>query len=166
MKLEWMGRYRELLAALVYFGNMTGRYTSTRMTVAEGIHLNAQEYQILEYLLEHETEDANVNGLSRALGIPQSSTSKAVKTLCSYGLAARFRLRGNRKSVIPRPTALGREVYLAVAEAMKNGSHVPFFHTLDALDDETIASLARALRDLTDSTYGRLEPPQDLIPFD
>lgn len=165
MQLEWMGRYRELIRSLVYYGNMSSRHLSSKLPLAPGIELTAQEYQTLEYLIEFEEENGHMNYISERLGIPQSSLSKAIKHLCELGLVERFRIAGNRKNVIPQPTKLGRELYLSFAEHMKNRTHLGFFRLLETVDDEAIARVAEAMRDVTDATYGKLNPPP-LIPLD
>ena len=165
MQLEWMGRYRELVAALILNENIVNRSMSIRVPMHQGIGLTAQEWQTLEYLLEHESEDDCMNRISERLGIPQSSLSKAVKNLVSFGLVERFRRSSNRKNVILRPTALGRELYLHQIDDMKASGFSAFFETLDGLDDETIAVFTQALTRLN-SKVDSAVPPEPLIPLD
>ena len=53
MGTEWMGRYRPLVAEIVRHSNITQRLSAARFPVADGINLNAQEWQVFEYILDH-----------------------------------------------------------------------------------------------------------------
>ena len=53
MDSEWMGRYRNLVAALVQHSNIVMKASSEKAEVSRGIFLNPNEWQILEYLVEH-----------------------------------------------------------------------------------------------------------------
>ena len=61
MNTEWMGRYRPLLAALVRHSNITQRSSGTRTMLTDEISLNAQEWQVFEYIIEHMEDDAYMN---------------------------------------------------------------------------------------------------------
>ncbi len=149
MQTEWMGRYRPLVAALVLNENIVNRNMSVRVPMYQGIGLIAQEWQTLEYLIEHEDETDCMNRISERLGIPQSSLSKAVKNLVAFGLVERFRRQSNRKNIILRTTPLGRELYAHQIETMKSAGFEAFFETLEGLDDETIACFTLALNRLS-----------------
>ena len=64
MNTGWMGRYRPLVAALVRHANIVQRTLSVKNETAEGICLNAQEWQVLEYIIEHLNDDAHMNLIS------------------------------------------------------------------------------------------------------
>ena len=164
MQLEWMGRYRELVAALILNENIVSRNMSVRVPMYQGIGLIAQEWQTLEYLLEHEDENDCMNRISERLGIPQSSLSKAVKNLVAFGLVERFRRPTNRKNVILRATPLGRELYVHQIEAMKAAGFGAFFEALDRLDDEAIARFTLALNRMSGQVDAAVAP-EPLIPL-
>lgn len=65
-----MGRYRPLVAALVRHTNIVQRTFSKRAPLTEGISLTAQEWQVFEYILEHQEDDSCMNCISEQLGIP------------------------------------------------------------------------------------------------
>lgn len=149
MEITWLGRYRSLVAALVRHGNSLYRAMPARIPMLDGIALNLQEWQILEYLLEHEEDNACMNRISEQLGIPQSSLSKAVKNLCSFGLTERYRRGGNRKDVILRATPLGRSLYLDYAPKLLEGGLDALFGALESLDDAALAAITEAVEKLT-----------------
>lgn len=166
MSTDWMGRYRPLVAALVRHSNITQRIAGTRSPLAGGMQLSSQEWQVFEYILEHQNDDAHMNRISERLGIPQSSFSKIVKTLCGYGLVDKYQLAGNRKNIILRPSAKGCSVYSAHSSQVMAETFACFFDALDSLDDEDIAQFAKALDRLNQRLLQGDAPPKPprLIP--
>ena len=166
MESAWMGRYRPLIAALVFHGNNVARTQYTRIPMKDDIVMTQVEWQILEYLLENEQDDECMSRISERLGIPQSSLSKAVKTLCGFGLVERFRRGRNRKNVILRPTQKGMELYREqVPRLLERNNFRAFFEALSQLDDEELASITKAVRLLSNGIDGTPEPTL-LIPLD
>ena len=104
-----------------------------------------QEWQTLEYLIEFENADLNMAAISRGLGLATSSLSKYLNTLCKMKLVERYRLAGNRKSIIPKPTALGHEVYRAGVENIIGRNFQEFFADLYVLTDDQLEQVACAL---------------------
>ena len=84
MKAEWMGRYRELVAALVQHSNTVARTASEFSEISEGVFLTPVAWQVLEYLIEHEDEPSCMSRISGALGIPQSVSSLAFNFGVTY----------------------------------------------------------------------------------
>ena len=165
METAWMGRYRPLIAALVYHGNNVSRTLSVRSEMKDGIALNQVEWQILEYLLENDQDDECMSRISERLGIPQSSLSKAVKKLCEFGLVERYRRGRNRKNVILRPTEAGRELYRDGIPHLLEVCFRDVFRNLETLDDQELEAVTRAIRILSRGIEGTPEPPP-LIPLD
>ena len=95
-----MGRYRELVAVLVQHSNITARAAAQPQELAEGVRMTSVTWQVLEYLIEHENDDACMIHISDTLGIPQSSFSRIARQLTELGLVARYRTTANRKNVI------------------------------------------------------------------
>ena len=70
MELKWMGRYRELVRALIYYSNSSNRGMFKKMlNPVNGIALSKPEYQILEYLCEFENENKIMADIAHDLGI-------------------------------------------------------------------------------------------------
>ena len=145
MDSEWMGRYRNLVAAIVQHTNVVMKASSEKEEVSEGIYLNPNEWQILEYMVEHRDHTFSMIDISRFLGIPQSSFSKLVKTLQNYELAEKYMAENNRKNVIIRPTEKAVEIYKQRNEAVTKGRFQSFFDALDSLPDEEIDQFTAAL---------------------
>lgn len=146
-----MGRYRETVAALVRHGNIVARFQNTKSEIFPGIFLSQQEWQVLEYIVEHENDDSNMIRISERLGIPQSTFSKTIKLLTGYRLVARFRISGNRKSIILKATQFGIEVYQSFSRVISGGAFQQFFDTLSALTDEQLAVVAKAIVGMDDA---------------
>ena len=158
MNTEWMGRYRPLVAALVRHTNTIQRTMSMKTEVYDGIRLTAQEWQVLEYIIEHLNDDAHMNLISERLGIPQSSFSKMVKVLCGYGLVDKYQMTVNRKNIILRPSDYGLRVYAENSPNVKKSTFVNFFSRLDSFSDEEIERFTKAIEALNDDVADLFRP--------
>lgn len=146
-----MGRYRRLLGAIVRHTNIISRaVASLRLKIDTDIELSITEWQILEYIYEHEKDDMRMIYLSDSLGIPQSSFSKYVKKLENHGLVERFQAPGNRKNVIIKPSPKGRHLYKSNTEGPEQEMWRRFFASLDGVPDEYLEQFTKALEDLND----------------
>lgn len=161
MKTEWMGRYRQLMRALVNHTNSACRYGNIRMEIKDGICLNHYDWQVLEYLYEHEDNDENMLHMSHVLGLAQSSFSNITKTLCHHHLVKRYHTRTNKKSVILKITDEGKSLYEHHVTAHLKAFFSPMFAVLDELSDEQLDVFIRAL-----DTFNRVDEQtdNDLIP--
>ena len=146
MELKWMGRYRDLMAALVFHVNMAARAYRSENHIVDDIYLSPQEWQVLEYLIEHDEDKTNMIQISNHLGIPQSSFSKMTKTLCEKGLAQKFQSNFNRKDILLRPTEYGVKSYFDRVERVSRERFAPLFEALEGLSDEDLAAVTQALR--------------------
>lgn len=149
MEVDWMGRYRPLVAALVLHANVVNRGLSMRSDIGDGIMLNPQEWQALEFVIEHSDSYFSMIEVSRELGIPQSSFSRIVKTLHDNRLISKYQVAGNRKNIILRPTEYGETLYRKRVENSSGSRFIKFFNELDSLSDDDIKVLTRALNNLT-----------------
>ena len=116
MESDWMGRYREIVAAVVLHGNVVIRTQADVADIGDGILLRHQQWQILEYIVENRDKIFSMNDISYRLNIPQSTFSKTVKLLCEHGLVEKYQAVNNRKNIILRPTDRGRELYTENSE--------------------------------------------------
>lgn len=148
MELQWMGRYRELVRAIVYYSNSSNRGSFTINRVRRPDELSMHEYQILEYVCEFENENRIMADISRDTGICQSIVTKAAKHLLSLGYVERYRLGSNRKSIVLRPSPAGRAKYLAIAHDAVAPAFTTFFKALEQFDDATLALFGDAMRTL------------------
>lgn len=164
MKPDWMGRYRPLVRALVQHTNTASRNAGMKKEFAPGVMLSSQEWQVLEYLIEHEDETENMLYISERLGIAQSSLSKYTKTLCKEKLVERFHIVGNRKSIILKATEKGRQVYEYRNDHVNSELFAPLFEGLNSLPDEVIEQVAQAITDFNIRHWRRKQ--KQLVPMD
>lgn len=163
LELTWMGRYRELVRALVYYSNASNRGTHGKVKSDLAYGLNQNEYQILEYICEFENENRIMTDISRDTGILQSIVTKATKRLVELGLVERYRIVGNRKSVILKPTEQGKQTYVQYAEQVC-AVFAPFFQSMEGFSDEQLKRFEQSVRALggdwgesSDNTTANLE---------
>ena len=143
-----MGRYRPLVAALVKHTNMVQRASGRTVCLADGVPLTAQEWQVFEYVLEHQDDDSCMNHISERLGIPQSTFSKIIKYLCEQGLVDKYQTETNRKNIILRPSADGADLYRQQAAVLGKELFGAFFQDLEDMSDEQLKHFTDALERL------------------
>ncbi len=143
MKLEWLGRYRELVRALVYYSNSSNKCVIASKRSGE-FNLTQHEYQILEYLCEFEDENRIMADISQDLGIGQSSVTKAAKRLIQNGMVERFRLGSNQKNIVLKPTEKGKAAY-GFTSSNVSYAFIRFFQSLDSCTDEQLKVFENAV---------------------
>lgn len=151
METEWMGRYRHLIAALVRHVNVASTGNFERDDFGDGVLLRPISWQTLEYSIEHIDHTDSMTDIARSLGIPQSTFSKLVKELVSYGFVEKYIATNNRKNVILRPTEKGIAFFRRYNDERNIGLFTDFMAEMDSFSDEQIARFAHALETLTDS---------------
>lgn len=149
--LAWMGRYRPLVAALVQHVNTVSK-ASPPLHIYEDIYLAPNEWQVLEYIVEHREDDEHMNNMIHALAIPQSSFSRIQKKLNAMGLIERFQTSDNRKNIILKPTSLAIRAHEYHTQEMFRKLFKPFFDELEAFSDEDIRRFTHALETLSAGT--------------
>ena len=150
--VDWMGRYRRLIETLVRHRNAFARVMNTKTEFQEQLSLSILEWEVLEYIIEHEADDSSMSRLSERLIIPPSSFSKITRTLCDLDLIAKYRMVGNNKNIILKPTEEGKLFYTAHSEKLQNTIFGEFFDALADFSDEELDRIARAVAALTPST--------------
>ena len=85
MKLEWMGRYREMVQYLIRFSN---RYSAikTKEAMGDDIPYSFEQIQVIEYLLENEELQLNMRGVADRLGVRPSAFTKSLFFAVSKGI--------------------------------------------------------------------------------
>ena len=145
MAIQWHGRYGRLVSALTKHSNIVNRALNTRHDMGRGIMLSSQELQVLENLISHEDENRIMNEIALACGIPQSTMTKATQQLLKYRFVARYRLDGNMKNIILRPTEMGKQFYNSYVDNEAKMMFEEFFADLAPLSDEQLLIFCRAL---------------------
>ena len=148
MATTWMGRYRRLVEELVRHRNHYVRAVNSKTEENGDISISVLEWEMLEYIIEHDGEDFSMIRISEKLAIPQSSFSKFTRTLCGYGLLEKYRMVGNRKNIILRPTQKGIDFYNERVKDLMENVFGPFFKALDPLSDADVDRVADAITHL------------------
>ena len=157
--VQWMGRYRPLVAELVKHTHEASRALYKKFDMGDGVCINSMEWQVLEYVYEH-GEDEKMAHIYERIGLAQSSFSKCVKTLESYDLIEKYHTSKNRKNVIIKITDKGRDLYEKGSVGLAEGTWGAFFETLDGFSDEEIETLVRAMVLLNKGMPGEEDPPE------
>ncbi len=151
MESEWMGRYRELVAAVVRHGNVVLRNQYNSRDIGNGIVLKQQQWQIFEYIVEHRNSRFSMNDISYQLNIPQSTFSRTVKMLCEEGLVEKYQAVNNRKNIILKPTEYGVGLYKSNSKNAVEPVFRDFFEALKDVSDEDLHRVAIAIEKLDNS---------------
>ena len=158
MKLEWMGKYRELVRATVFFSNCSNRSVMRGGRGDYEPHLTQHEWQVLEYICEFEDEHRIMADISRDLSIIPSNITKATKHLLELGFIQKNRIVGNRKNVVLTPTEEGKKTYARLAEDRIGPVFDSFFEEMSAFDDEQLKIIETAFYKLSHKWAGLSEP--------
>ena len=149
--LAWMGRYRQLVEAIIRHTNIYSRFSTNTPITFEGIQLSVAGWQILEYIYEHEKDDMRMVYLSEKLCIPQSSFSKQIKVLDQYGLIDRYQYADNKKNIIVKPSEKGKQLYEEYVSSFTKKFWEDFFQELEPLSDESLQIFVGAMEKLNQS---------------
>lgn len=144
MKLEWMGEYRELIAALFRFGNAYSQIAK-QPTVGVKVRFGPYEVQIMEHILEYGDQNKNMIWYANKLGIQRSTFSKCIKKLTDKGLIEKYRLVNNKKNVILRVSPLGMEEYTKYIDVAKKTWFDEFFQILSSMNPESVRDIKYVL---------------------
>lgn len=145
LDIQWMGRYRELVAALIQHSNLNARTFKELVPFSQDIALTVTELQVLEVIIESRNID-KMSMISDRLCVPQSSFSKIVSRLCSYDLVQKYQMVGNKKNIILRPTEKAEKLYADFSENYSSKNlFMSFFNDLKDVDDEVINTFTKAI---------------------
>ena len=76
---EWMGRYRQLVSALVRHVNVLDKLKEEfRIEIADGVYVDRLVWQIIEYFVEHRDNTENMIDIAAKLGIPAEELVRRV----------------------------------------------------------------------------------------
>lgn len=160
MKLEWMGRYRELIRMVIKYTNLFPRSnTQFIKNNRSGVCLSAQQWQTLECIIESEDTSANMVFFSKQLGLPKSTFSKNVKLLVAQGLVERYQQVNNKKNIVLKPSEKGRELYARNSAIILNSGWKDAFAVLEGLPDESLLLITKFMEKLA----ADLEPENNKV---
>ena len=84
-------------------------------------------------------------GISEKLGIPQSTFSRTVKTLCDFDLTEKYQTEQNRKNVLLRPTSKALRLYASKLEDVSFAHFKTLFSDLNDISDNDLSTFISAL---------------------
>ncbi|MCR4674636.1 MAG: MarR family transcriptional regulator [Lachnospiraceae bacterium] len=151
MELTWMGRNRALVKQLTRHSNIVNRALNNASTFSNEVEMNCVELQILESLIEHEDENKIMSEIANDIGIPRSAMTLSSKHLLKQGLIERFKIEGNNKNIIIRPTSYGRKIYQQYMETTGPELFSAFFEELDNFSEAELSKITKALQTLNES---------------
>lgn len=164
--IEWMGRFRPVVAALVQHVNSVTKSGGSQF-IYEDIYLTPNEWQVLEYIVEHRDDDEHMANMISSLAIPQSSFSRIQKKLCSMGLLERYQMSDNKKNIILKPTDLALKAYDYHSDELYRCMFKPFFDELESFSNEELAQFAHAIETLSSGAgKGEEKPKSKLVKVD
>ena len=145
MQLEWMGDYREVVEKLIHYCNVYAMVYKKEHLTQCGVTFSYSQIQVLEYLLENEDSNENMSVVAARLGIALSTFSKLVSALEQKGLLEKYFLEGNKKNIVVRVSALGRDVYAGYAQEIYTRHFSNMFNELEKIPKEYLSVFAAAL---------------------
>lgn len=160
MKLEWMGRYRELIRMIIKYNNLFSRSNEKFLKNDRlGVRLSAQQWQTLECIIEFENTSENMITFAKKLGLPKSTFSKNVKLLVAQGLVDRYQHTNNRKNIVLKPSEKGRSLYDRNSAIILNSGWKTAFAALDGVSETELSQFVRFMELLADD----LEPENNKV---
>lgn len=154
MKQNWKGRYGDVVAAIVRFNNIAARNSTLQTDYPDyGFRLSAQEWQVLEYLLEHPDSCSPMAHISQDLGIATSTLTKYSAKLVKLGLVEKYKAADNRKNIILRASQMGEQFYNQMVDRFMKANFEGLFKALSCLDEGQLAQLTEGIESLA----GRLD---------
>ena len=108
-----------------------------------------EEWIVAELIIHQRDEYNSMVELSRMIGIPPSSFFRIVSHLQKMGLIDKYRVHGNKKNIILRPTELALDIYDEMEPEMRNSVWGDFYKELDQLSDRDIMIVTNAFNKLT-----------------
>ena len=142
-------RYAPLVEAIMKHCNVVNSGMNDSITLREDVVLSVQEWIVAELIIHQRDEYNSMVELSRMIGIPPSSFFRIVSHLQKMGLIDKYRVHGNKKNIILRPTELALDIYDEMEPEMRNSVWGDFYKELDQLSDRDIMIVTNAFNKLT-----------------
>ena len=168
MQLEWLGRYRNWVEKVIKFGNAYANSTQKEASYGTAVSFTPPQLQTMEYILENEEKRQSMAEIAARLGMSPSTFSKNAKKMIEKGLIEKYHTVSNRKTVIMRISPLGRKVYFAYCQRMKERTFDQMFEMLDGIPQEYLDRMTMAIeRWADDVATKRLDPEEpELVKID
>lgn len=145
MSLEWMGDYRGILESLIHYCNIYSSAYKPEVFEYKGVTYSFSLIQVVEYLIENEERDENMNAIAKRLGITRSSFTKITHKLEDKGLVRKTEKEGNLKEIYLVVTDFGRELYENYANIIFEQHFSKMFKEFDKIPKEYMEVFAKGL---------------------
>lgn len=145
MKLEWMGKHRDVVEALIYYCNVYAASYKLEQLKYRDVTFSFSQVQVIEYLLENEECNENMSVIAARLGITRSNFTKIVNRLVKKGLLDKSPMPGSHKEMKVTVNALGRELYGTYSQEILRYHFSPMFSCLGRIPEEYYPDIRDAL---------------------
>ena len=149
MSDKFNNRYAPLVDAILKNCNVVNNGMNDSITLRDNVVLSVQEWTVTELIIQQREEYSSMVELSRKIGIPPSSFFRIVSRLRKIGLIDKYRVQGNKKSVILRPTELALSIYDEIEPELRDNLWGSFYKELEQLSDRDIEIITNAFNKLT-----------------
>ncbi len=141
-------RYLPLFHAIKKHTNIVSSGINDKIPVNDHDSITIQDWWVAELIVEQREEYYSMVELSRMIGIPPSSFFRAVSHLQKAGLVEKYRIQGNKKNIVLRPTEKVLTMYAKRSTEVRDEIWGDFFKELDGFSDEEINTLTLAFNKL------------------
>lgn len=162
MNMEWMGRYQKLVGQLQSFGSRYALQYNREIDCGADVWLSPAQLQVLEYLVENEEKNLKMSLVAKGLDMMQSTFSKCIGRMAEKGLIEKYHTSDNRKDVIIRASAVGRNAWLRYSLQLYP-AYRQFFAALEGLPDSALDQLADALTHLLPTAASQKEKQEEQL---
>ena len=141
-------RYALLVKAIIKHSLIVSSGLNEKIPLKGGSEITMMEWLAVETVVENRDEYNSMVELSRRIGIPPSSFFRIVHHLQKTGLVEKYRVQGNKKNIILRPTALALSIYEERTPDLRNSLWGDFYKELDQFSDSDIRKIVNAFSKL------------------
>lgn len=144
------------------FGNAYANSYKREYSYNTSFLFSAAQIQVLEYLLENEDENQNMLEIAKRLGISKSAFSKHVKKMVDKGLLEKYHTSENKKSIIIKATATGKEVYQQYVRYAYDKSFKKAFALLDEIPEQYLEKMEEVLDLMASATTEKTKQKKEV----
>ena len=145
------GRYKPLVKAIMKHANIVSSGLNEKIILGDQLVITLQEWLVAELVVEQREEYHSMVELSRMIGIPPSSFFRMIGHLQRVGLVDKYRVQGNKKNIVLRPTELVMRIYEERTSGIGEEIWGAFYKELEDLSDTDILKITTAINRLNES---------------
>lgn len=136
MEIKWKGRYSALVDAVTKFSNNYAVNWQKELYSIGGISISTAEMQIIDVILENETQQMNMTDICRSIDMPKSTFSRHISLLEKKGLVEKQHPASNKKDIFILTTSRGREIYDEYSQYIYSRVFSGVFEALDGIPEQ------------------------------